>query len=174
MRLSLIFLLLVVTCCGCSLGSKTTRVLLRDCSTLREILKIRKMETVDLSCFKNDLHEIKQEAEFTYYSYFKKKEKIPYLIIKLKNQRLFMSALYYPAGEMINISKDHLFELFTVSDWKREEEQVSPDDKTLKVYFLSKLENILFAYYEINQKEIHFISVGSSLEPETIKDLFIF
>lgn len=143
-------------------------------STLTELLEMKNHRGAGLSRSKSDFHSVIEESGFILHSYRKKKDSEAYLIIKLNNKGNFVSAVYYPFLEQIELKKEDIFKMFETQDWKRKTENVAHDDMTQKVYYLSKKENVLFGFYEIDQRKVHFVSIGSEYECETIVDMFLF
>lgn len=70
--------------------------------------------------------------------------------------------------------KEEVFKEVGDLGWEKSEKHVSHDDLTIKALYLNKQRKILFGLYEINDREIHFIQVGSELELVEMKDFFLF
>ncbi len=96
------------------------------------------------------------------------------MILKYTPSDKFISALYFPTLESKKLNKEELFRVFVAHDWEKKEENLSEHDLTLKVMHLSKQKNVLFGFYEIKDRSIQFVYLGTGAAPASFNDLFLF
>lgn len=143
-------------------------------STLEKLLKLQGEQLPNISRIPQNYHEVEKERGFEFHSYRREKKSEPYLIIKLDSRGGFVSALYYPFLENVKLNRETFFKIVPTVDWVKNEYPLSADDRTLKTSYDSIQKNILLGVYEINDREIHFIQLGSQAEPARLNDQFLF
>lgn len=143
-------------------------------STLEKLVKLQGEQLPNISRIPQNYHEVVKERDFEFHSYRRDTKSEPYLIIKLDSRGGFISALYYPFLEKVKLNRETFFKIVPAVDWVKNESPLSADDRTLKTSYYSIQKNILLGVYEINDREIHFVQLGSQAEPARLNDQFLF
>jgi hypothetical protein len=143
-------------------------------STLEKLVKFQGEQLPNISRLPQNYHEVEKERDYEFHSYRRDKNSEPYLLIKLNSKGAFISALYYPLLENVKLNKETFFKIVPAVDWVKNEYPLSADDRTLKTSYYSIQKNILLGIYEINDREIHFVQLGSQVEPAKLNDQFLF
>jgi L-rhamnose mutarotase len=170
MRIFIILIIMMILSCSVTQNSINNSKM----STLEIISKLNIENSIDRKKIDEDLFKKDSNPDFTLFSYKKKNSSLPYLILKYTPSDKFISAVYFPTLESKKLNKEELFRVFVAHDWEKKEENLSEHDLTLKVMHLSKQKNVLFGFYEIKDRSIQFVYVGSESAPASFNDLFLF
>ena len=162
----------MLTISSCSLSQKS--IYDSKISTLKIITTMSSENGLDRKELNFDLIKTEKKSDSIIYSFKKKNNYLPYLISKYSEGGKFISALYFPTLEHKIIKKEELFDVLGLNGWEKKQDQLSAHDLTLKVLYLNKFKNVMFGFYEINERNVQFIYVGSDADPASFRDLFLF